>query len=181
MSLYNMLFGQNPLSDLYLGMVGLTKADTGRFRDAYVEKRGDKTKSEFDSSNFCGWVLCVYTRNGGGNRQHWGEENKYSGPECKCTGCIAEHFLPGHPLYLSDADDDFDSTYATFYFQIPTQFWPFLEELATTSSPESTPSERWARLFNKLESAKDDPEVKNAMTVMAPVLEQIKTALEQEK
>jgi len=161
MSLYNLLFGMNPLSDLFLGMVGLTRADTGRFRDAYVEKVGDETKSPYDSSNYCGWVLCVYTRNGGGNRE---------------AGYGAQ--MEVNPYYLSDEDDDFDCTYATYRFQIPTQFWPFLEELNVASSAESTPRQRWDRLFEKLNMAKDDPEVRNAMSVMQPVLTKIKEVLD---
>ena len=177
MSLYNMLFGMNPLSDIYLAMVGLTRDSVGRFRDAYVEKHGDETKSEFDSSNFCGWTLSVYTRNGGGNRTHWDKDDKEGGPDCTCTGCVGTYRLPSHPLYLSDEDDDFDCTYATFHFQVPTQFWPFLEELTVASSPEATPRQRWDRLFDKLHTAKNDPEVKNAMNVMEPILAKIQEAL----
>lgn len=177
MSLYNMLFGVNPLSDIYLGTCSLTRDTVGRFRDAYVEKVGDDTKSEFDSSNFCGWVLHVYTRNGGGNRQHYNDE-KESGPDCDCTGCIANYQLPSHPLYMSDVDDDFDCTYATFSFQIPPQFWPFLEELTANVSPETKPQDRWNTLMGKLQSGDDgSSEVRNAMSVMQPVLDSIQEAL----
>jgi hypothetical protein len=62
----------------------------------------------------------VYTRNGGGNRQHWSfsYEND-AGEACECPGCIIEHRLPKHPNYLSDHDDDFDCTYATIHFSVP--------------------------------------------------------------
>jgi hypothetical protein len=182
MSLYNLLFGVNPLSGLLLAMVSLKREDVGRFRDTYVEKtENDPTKSEFDSSNGGGrWILCVYTRNGGGNRDCWEGAGKY-GPECSCVGCIATYRLPAHPLYLSDEDDDFDNTYATFKFQIPGQFYPFLEELNLNSSEETKPRERWDRLLNKLETAKDDPEVRNAMTLMAPILSQIQDALKNQE
>lgn len=161
-----MLFGQNPLSGLFLGMVGLTPADTGRFRDAYVEKTPeDPTKSEFDSSNNGGiWILCVYTRNGGGNRE---------------AGYGAT--MEASPYYLSDEDDDFDCTYATYKLQIPSQFWPFLEELHANSSPEAKPADRWTSLLDKLHGSKDDPEVRNAMSVMAPIMTQLREVLDKNK
>ena len=53
MSLYNMLFGSNPLSTVLLGTLGLTKQDVGRFRDCFISDG----------------KIAVYTRNGGGNRE----------------------------------------------------------------------------------------------------------------
>jgi hypothetical protein len=169
MSLYNILFGQNPLSTVYLAMVGLTPSDTGRFRDAYVEKTADN-----------GWVLHVYTRNGGGNREHYNDEED-SGPDCDCTGCIGGYRLPANVYYLKDEDDDFDCTYATFSFKIPRQFWSFLEDLETNASPEMKPTDRWTNLFAKLSSSKDDPEVKNVMHVMTPVLTKLTSVIEELK
>ena len=55
MGLYNMVFGMNPLSDVILATLGLTRADCGRFRDCFV------TNGE----------IAVYTRNGGGNREEY--------------------------------------------------------------------------------------------------------------
>ena len=55
MSLYNMLFGMNPDSDMLLEMLGKTRADFGRFRDVYMED---------------GYII-VHTRNGGGNREDY--------------------------------------------------------------------------------------------------------------
>lgn len=180
MSLYNMLFGANPMSDLFLGMVGLDRETVGRFRDAYVEKtKEDPTKSKFDSSNGGGiWVLYVYTRNGGGNRGHFRDEPEYGGPECDCTGCIAEYRLPSHPLYLGDEDDDFDSTYATFRFQVPSEFWGFLDALQENSSPEMKPADRWSGLLAKLKAGDaEDSTVQTARQVMQPVLDKITAAL----
>ena len=68
MSFYNMLFGQNPASDVLLATLGLTRGSVGRFRDCYV-KDGR---------------ICVYTRNGGGNRECWCRDDPECGrPECK--------------------------------------------------------------------------------------------------
>jgi hypothetical protein len=52
MSLYNGLFGKNPLNKVLLKMLGLKKEDFGRFRDCYYEDG----------------AICVYARIGGGNR-----------------------------------------------------------------------------------------------------------------
>lgn len=46
--------------------------------------------------------LVIYTRTGGGNRE-----------------CYPNEALTSHPLYIRDEDDDFDSTYAKYYFALP--------------------------------------------------------------
>ncbi|MFJ4785061.1 hypothetical protein [Streptomyces sp. NPDC088794] len=95
-------------------LAALGNPDPGRFRDAWVEK-GDGGLP----------VIAIYTRNGGGNRESY--EDVIAG-------------LQSHPLYLRDADDDFDSTYATFYFSTPAEFVDTLQPLA--QEPVDT-SERW--------------------------------------
>lgn len=52
-----------------------------------------------------GKTISVYTRTGGGNRPDYPQ--------------VA---LKASPLYVRDEDDDFDSTYATFYFRVPDEF-----------------------------------------------------------
>ena len=105
MSLYNALFGRNPASRLLLAMLNLTEGDVGRFRDCYL-KRDEETKE------LC---IVVYTRNGGGNRDDY--------------EAVTEA-LQAHPAYLSDADDDFDCTYASYFFKVPEAFKATAEELA---------------------------------------------------
>ena len=46
--------------------------------------------------------IVIYTRTGGGNREYFPNEA-----------------LTSHPLYLYDEDDDFDNTYASYYFSLP--------------------------------------------------------------
>ncbi|MEU5258997.1 hypothetical protein [Amycolatopsis sp. NPDC021455] len=53
-----------------------------------------------------GIVVHVYTRIGGNNRPDYENEIEQ---------------LRGKPTYLRDADDSFDSTYASFYFGLPTE------------------------------------------------------------
>ena len=55
MSMYNALFGMNPLAGQLLSLLGLSADDVGRFRDAYVAEGGNE--------------IHVFTRNGGGNRE----------------------------------------------------------------------------------------------------------------
>lgn len=86
MSMYNILFGQNPNTEVLLAIIGLKECDVERFRDCGFEEGG----------------IFVYTRTGGGNRDDYPNE-----------------ILTGSPYYLRDEDDDFDSTYATYHFNIP--------------------------------------------------------------
>lgn len=46
--------------------------------------------------------IVIYTRTGGGNRDYFRNEA-----------------LTSHPLYQYDEDDEFDSTYARYYFSMP--------------------------------------------------------------
>jgi hypothetical protein len=85
-----------------------------RIRDTWVERQPDGPP-----------VLAVYTRNGGGNREHTGEDG--------CTACAGEKATE-HPAYLSDADDEFDSTYRTYRLafpaDLPTDYKEALNEVA---------------------------------------------------
>ena len=100
--LYNLVFGENDKSDILLRAIGLSKSDFYRYRDAYLSE--DRN-------------IAVYTRGGGGNR------------ECYCDGvddnheesCVVpiQNKLRESPYYIRDEDDNFDNTYATFYFKVP--------------------------------------------------------------
>lgn len=60
----------------------------------------------------------IYTRNGGGNRECFCD---FEGTDSHDSGCHAQanERLENHPLYVTDADDEGDQTYASFYFRIP--------------------------------------------------------------
>lgn len=105
MSLYNAIFGENKSADQLLAMLGLTKASVGRYRDCYLDDKGQ---------------IVVYTRNGGGNRDDYAEET-------------AE--LQAHPLYLDDYDDDFDCTYAYYRFRVPEEQRKKAEAILTEQGP----------------------------------------------
>ena len=93
--LYNLLFGWNPACVLLAPMLTDENPQTffPRFRDCYLGDDGD--------------TIEIYTRVGGGNRDAYEDE----------IGA-----LRNMPTYLSDYDDDFDCTYATFVFGVPDEW-----------------------------------------------------------
>ena len=103
MSMYNLIFGENQQADALLALLGLSKHDFYRYRDCYLTEDNR---------------IAVYTRGGGNNRDCWTDEcdDDNHVEECVVT---RQNKLRGHPLYASSADDDFDNTYATFFFRIP--------------------------------------------------------------
>lgn len=152
MSLYNMLFGMNPGSDFFLAMLNLQRGDVGRFRDCYLRRGPREAETVIETEPL---YIVVYTRNGGGNREDY--------------EAVTET-LQAHPNYVTDYDDDFDCTYASYEFLVPEAFKAPMEEFvrATPESlPEATPQERFQTLIAKLQddSASDDPAVKNAVQI----------------
>lgn len=109
MSLYNMIFGVNPLAGVVLKALNLEQDNIPRLRDAYYDCDDD--------------VLVVFTRTGGGNREYYETciEEDYDGP--------TNLDLQNHSHYLRDEDDDFDSTYAYFYFSVPDESRELFNEI----------------------------------------------------
>ncbi len=160
MSLYNQLFGQNPLAgDLVkaIGVGGGTSYPVPRFRDCHLEEVDGELRA------------VLFTRQGGGNRECWREEEEGDhGPE-NCSGCSNE-LLVTHPLYVRDYDDDFDCTYASFEFKLPEKAQPFFRALrdALGQKDAEAPMERFKGLIDKLQAGigeKEDPQVARAMSV----------------
>jgi hypothetical protein len=155
MSLYNMLFGTNPLAHLYLSMLGLTDGDTGRFRDCFLAKDPETGEEH----------IVIFTRNGGGNRDDY-------------AGTTAT--LQSHPEYVRDFDDEFDCTYASYVFKVPTAFKSIVEKITSTLEDQHTdPGSRFQELLKKLETNdKSDPQVKHAIEVgekiLGPIVEHLK-------
>jgi len=170
MSLYNMLFGQNPLAPLLMAALG--NPDVGRYRDAYLD--GDR--------------IVVHTRNGGGNRDCYCDDPFFKSEETEPRerghkpGCLAltNEKLSEHPLYVSDADDDFDCTYADFVFRFPPEHADALAELSRMQGEPNRPAERWQELLAKLadpSTPKDDPDLVNAKRVGEQIIPPILDAL----
>lgn len=72
-------------------------------------------------------MTLFHTRTGGGNREYHEEENEE---------------LTKIPGYLYGEDDDFDSTYANFYYSYPEEFKTELEILEKDRESTQTPSEK---------------------------------------
>jgi hypothetical protein len=131
--MYNLIFGSNPLGPTLLAMLKLD--GVGRYRDAFVSDG----------------MIAVYTRNGGGNRECWSvydDSNYVEGEGCGCVGCFMEYQVMKHPNYLSDQDDEFDSTYATIYYSFPEEWKEFLEQL--DSGEPFEPDKRWLDALDAL-------------------------------
>lgn len=152
MSLYNMLFGNNPLATAYLGMLNLSPTDVGRFRDCFLRK-----------TDLGEIQIVVYTRNGGGNREEYED---------------VTDTLRAHPDYISDYDDDFDCTYASYVFRVPEQFKDVVAKMVDLPNQQVDPAARFQDLLQKLQSGnKDDPSVQHAMKVgkeiLGPIIDSI--------
>ena len=89
MSLYNMMFGFNPACILLMPMLGRRENEYPRFRDCYLSD--DKEH------------IVIYTRVGGNNRDcGFGEDALYDDPN-----------------FYRTYDDDYDTTYASYEFNVP--------------------------------------------------------------
>lgn len=89
MSLYNMLVGYSPACIIFLPMLGRKADEYPRFRNCFLSDDNEKIE--------------IYTRVGGGNRGcGYGEEELYKDPN-----------------FVTTYDDEFDSTYATYVFNVP--------------------------------------------------------------
>lgn len=97
MSMYSLVFGKSEWPTEIMRMFGLTPEMIGRYRDHWIER--DPTMEN-------ALILAVYTRNGGGNREDYAEQ-------------IGQ--MQALATYVSDEDDTFDSTYATFRFRMSRQ------------------------------------------------------------
>ena len=89
MSLYNMIFGFNPACIFVLPMLGRKSGEYPRFRDCFITDDEER--------------ILIYTRVGGGNRGcGYGEEELYK-----------------DPYFVRTYDDDFDTTYGYYEFNVP--------------------------------------------------------------
>ncbi len=173
MSLYNMLFGRNPASQLLLAMLDLSEGDVGRFRDCYLTRgtRSEREEAGEDEEKLKALAksdlrIVIYTRNGGGNRESYEAETER---------------LQGLPTYETDYDDDFDCTYASYEFKVPEAFKATAEELTTLGAePGVSPMEKFKKLIENMQAdKKDDPAVQRAMAVGKEIFGKLDEAMKQ--
>ena len=127
--LYNALFWWNPACVLLAPMLTDENPEYffPRFRDCYLSY--DKEHIE------------IFTRVGGGNRDEYEDE-------------IED--LRSMPTYVSDEDDDFDCTYATFTFSVPEEWRADFEHVKAQELDELSDAyvERMQTCYPKLDIRK---------------------------
>lgn len=127
MSLYNMVNGVNPATFFVLPLLG--------------EKHPDEYPRFRDCFVTENEEIAIYTRVGGGNRGvGFGEEE-----------------LVKHPNYMRDEDDDYDPTYATYYFSVPEEWRADFDLVMNKRITETSKKyqERLYKVFPKLSETFD--------------------------
>lgn len=161
MSLYNLVHGENPFSRILLAILGLDRDQIPRYRDCW----------------FTGSEIAVHTRTGGGNREYYEDKEscRANYPEC----FNGEKNPPGPwnsdlrkiESFLRDEDDDYDPTYATFYYSVPETILKELQALNISSTPAS---ERWQTFFDRMEKADTtDPNIARITKSLEPIIKAI--------
>lgn len=143
MSLYNMLFGVDKMAPVLLAALGIKTDQVPRFRDCFLDSERKH--------------IVIHTRTGGGNRDYYANAERYKAHHADQIGTEYEYKGPWnddlheHANYLYDEDDDFDSTYADFYFSFPTDYVVDLTALCDKVETYR-PSNKWQALFRSLKS-----------------------------
>lgn len=160
-----MLFGVNPMAGILLQALNIKPDDVPRFRDCYLDNNDGKPR------------IGLHTRTGGGNRNHYesAERAKANDPEGEHTGPWNSDLrkLPG---YQYDEDDNFDCTYATFYYDVPPAFASIIETLREISGSTLNPADRWQKLLADLKSGEQNDTTIRALKVGEAIFEQLQKA-----
>src|SRR5262249_38381622 len=138
MSLYNAVFGVNPFAGTLLNLLGISHHQVPRFRDCFLSE--DATE------------IVIYTRTGGGNRDYYEDPERHarSEPESDYTGPFNSN-LRAVPGYKCDVDDDFDATYAKFFFAIPEPAKGLIAAIKDLGAVVN-PAARWKEVLDKLQA-----------------------------
>lgn len=148
MSLYNALFGRNLFTPVLLKIIKVDLDQIPRFRDACVSEDMEH--------------IVILTRTGGGNREEYQDQNEA---------------LAANPLFVSDRDDDFDSTYAKFKFRVPTECLPIINATCEKVPANENPIGKFQTLVEKLQTGdQSDPEVKRALEIGKEIFAKIQEA-----
>lgn len=131
MSLYNSLFGFDPLSHMLIRVLDINPLHVPRFRDAFLLEG----------------KIAVYTRTGDGNRSINATPWVFEGEVIPRTVAPAswDALCAAHPDYLGTEDDEYDSTYAFWWFRYPEAV---RDELTAGAQDHerARPSVRWKAL-----------------------------------
>ena len=149
-NMYNIMHGVNELAPLLKKILDLDqpegKYETGRFRDISLNKDASK--------------IILFTRNGGGNREQYQP--------------IMDE-LAKHPNYLTDYDDDYDSTYAHIEFSVPSEYAEQVKKLAPGAKPK-TLKEKSDDVLNKMDKMSKE-ELEEKFPAVTNVLKDISKTL----
>lgn len=135
MSLYNLLRGMSPATFFVLPMLGKHPEAYPRFRDCFI---GDEEHPEYVDH------IHIYTRTGGGNREEYEDENN------------AMRAMDG---FVTDFDDSFDSTYASWVFKVPEKWRSEFDKYKAGGHPRDFTDEYKAelrRVYPKLNEKFDE-------------------------
>lgn len=140
--LYKRMFDGTAPTDIVLAAIGLSIDNIPRFRNLTLSKN-------------TGHVV-IRTRTGGGNRDFYQSEELYreNYPEDFEEGNTAytgpwNDDLMQNPNYVSNEDDNFDNTYAYFFFQFPAEYASDLKAIAEEQH-DYQPSQNWRQLVEKV-------------------------------
>ena len=172
MSLYNMLFGVNPLSGIVLESLGLGPNDVPRFRDAYFDAEQNR--------------LVIYTRTGGGNRDYYDSEESRRAEYGSYDDVDADTYagpynddLRDIVGFMYDEDDDFDCTYAYFYFAVPVAFEPIFDTMRDLGAGKDlNPTERFQKMITDLQKGNVNEDTDRALKVGQAIFDQISGAID---
>lgn len=122
MSMYNIMNkGSNENAHEILNMIGLTENDIPRYRDVSLWNNNTEIR--------------VIARVGGGNRQDYQEEINN---------------LKQNEFYIKDIDDDFDSTYAYIFFEVPTEYIETVRNIQTDERTIKQKTDDTIKEFEKM-------------------------------
>lgn len=160
MSMYNSVFGVNPMAGLLLHVLKLDPTKVPRFRDCFL------WVNEYDTP-----FIVLYTRTGGGSREFHDSpnNNNMQGPY--------NSELRALPNFVKDEDDSYDSTYALFYYAIENkELAKMLMDLAEILKAETKrlPAERVQQVLADMQAGKETPDTKAAKEMIVQLSEQIK-------
>jgi hypothetical protein len=139
--LYNSIFGFHPNAGFLLAQLGFIDETVNheqlmqripRFRDCYMVED----------------EIMIYTRTGGGNREHYEDKND-DNPDGPWNSGLRQN-----PFYVRDEDCRMDSTYAMFFFSLPDTLKTMLEADPSIREQLSAepPALRWKKAFDALDS-----------------------------
>lgn len=122
MSMYNIMNkGSNEKAHEILNMIGLIENDIPRYRDVSLWNNNTEIR--------------VIARVGGANRQDYQEEI---------------NALKKNEYYIKNIDDDFDSTYAYIFFEVPTEYIETVKNIKTDERTIKQKTDDAIKEFDKM-------------------------------